>query len=114
MQLSAYILILGRPLTHGCGLQRCLPNHRTCGWVEWAYHLHPSLFQYADAFSYIVTFLISSISIDVLDGAMVVLAMYTLNILHPGILLVNRSDTAYDQPLDNKSSSNIMLMDRMT
>jgi hypothetical protein len=25
--------------------------------------------------------------VDVLDGAMIVLAMYTLNVLHPGLLL---------------------------
>lgn len=37
--------------------------------------------------------LINVVTIDVLDGGMIVLAMYTLNIFHPGYLLIDTPDT---------------------
>ena len=37
--------------------------------------------------------------LDIFDGAMIVLAMYTLNLLHPGWLLGHRSSTAQTYPM---------------
>ncbi len=49
--------------------------------------------------------LILTVLSDVLDGAMIVLAIYTLNFFHPGVLLAD-TDPKYedDKPVDGAQS----------
>lgn len=56
--------------------------------MGWKSHPHASLLQYAFNYSHslYVTLLIHRI-VDVFDGAMVILAIYTLNFAHPGCMI---------------------------
>jgi len=61
--------------------------------VERKDNFDPNLFQYVSAKLSLATILI--LLTDVLDGAMVTLAIYTLNLAHPGFLLRDLRDS-YD------------------
>lgn len=69
--------------------------------MEWQSHHYSSLVQYVylphpiDVNNLILV-------TDVFDGAMVVLAMYTTNILHPGVLL-DDAKSLTDYPLQEKT-----------
>jgi hypothetical protein len=58
----------------------------------------------ADLFDSIYTRLIVPRKLDVLDGGMVILAIYTLNIAHPGLLLF-RDTSRKDLVLEEKTST---------
>jgi hypothetical protein len=85
-------IVVSSGLTHAfCDcVQGCIPDVRVSGWLEWEGHIHSSLFQCEKKnplFAEDVSLMDPFSSIDVLDGGMVTLAMWTLNIFHPGLLL---------------------------
>ena len=77
--------------------------------MEWQGHLDGVGLQYV-VFVYYLSFpnlmVIIGNFADVFDGAMIVLAMYTLNLFHPGIYLRGE-----DHPSQTSSGSEGMVMD---
>jgi hypothetical protein len=57
---------------------------------------------------YLITLVIPFFSTDVLDGAMVTLAIFTLNIAHPGLLLDDSYNLRYNTALSPLTNSKTM------
>jgi hypothetical protein len=78
--------------------------------MEWKNHFDPALFQYVDVtvLYNFITLVIPFFSTDVLDGAMVTLAFFTLNFAHPGLLLDDSYNLRYNTALSPLTNSKTM------
>jgi hypothetical protein len=78
--------------------------------MDWANHFHPIVLQWVMSphrFRSVLTIFAT----DVLDGAMITLAIYTLNFVHPGMFLYNISSvtlTHDEKKLPETSASTLL------
>ena len=84
-------------------LQDYLPSNRIRGWMERQGHLDAVGLQCVVFFLAFFSETYSGDYADVFDGTMIVLAMYTLNLFHPGIYLRGE-----DHPSQTSSEGMVM------
>lgn len=75
--------------------------------MEWADYRDANILQYVLVSTTCPSKLLTYTP-DILDGMMIVLAMYTFNFMHPGMLLQKTTLPSEKIAMDSRSSSNLV------